>query len=84
VETAEIETYKQEIQLIQVARIGRAGRVASIDSGAFRPNLALANLCSFTPKHTAVMSPVLYTWRISLFLCLSSPFCVSKKEKETA
>jgi hypothetical protein len=30
-----IETYKQEIQLIQVARIGQAGRGASIDAGAF-------------------------------------------------
>jgi hypothetical protein len=29
------ETYKQEIQLIQVARIGQAGRGASIDAGAF-------------------------------------------------
>jgi hypothetical protein len=28
-------TYKQEIQLIQVARIGQAGRRASIDAGAF-------------------------------------------------
>jgi hypothetical protein len=28
-------TYKQEIQLIQVARIGQAGRGASIDAGAF-------------------------------------------------
>jgi hypothetical protein len=27
--------YKQEIQLIQVARIGQAGRGASIDAGAF-------------------------------------------------
>jgi hypothetical protein len=27
-------TYKQEIQLIQVARIGQAGRGASIDAGA--------------------------------------------------
>jgi hypothetical protein len=30
-----IETYKQEIQLIQVARIWEAGRGASIDAGAF-------------------------------------------------
>jgi hypothetical protein len=29
-----IETYKQEIQLIQVARIEQAGRGASIDAGA--------------------------------------------------
>jgi hypothetical protein len=28
-------TYKQELQLIQVARIGQAGREASIDAGAF-------------------------------------------------
>jgi hypothetical protein len=28
-------TYKLEIQLIQVARIGQAGREASIDAGAF-------------------------------------------------
>jgi hypothetical protein len=28
-------TYKQEIQLIQGARIGQAGREASIDTGAF-------------------------------------------------
>jgi hypothetical protein len=28
-------TYKQEILLIQVARIGQAGRGASIDAGAF-------------------------------------------------
>jgi hypothetical protein len=28
-------TYKQEIQLIQVARIRQAGRGASIDAGAF-------------------------------------------------
>jgi hypothetical protein len=28
-------TYKQEMQLIQVARIGQAGRGASIDAGAF-------------------------------------------------
>jgi hypothetical protein len=28
-------TYKQEIQLIQVVRIGQAGRGASIDEGAF-------------------------------------------------
>jgi hypothetical protein len=39
VETAEnrnlqTNTYKQEMQLIQVARIGQAGRVASIDAGA--------------------------------------------------
>jgi hypothetical protein len=28
-------TYKQEVQLIHVARIGQAGRGASIDIGAF-------------------------------------------------
>jgi hypothetical protein len=28
-------TYKQEIQLIQAAKIGQAGRGASIDAGAF-------------------------------------------------
>jgi hypothetical protein len=28
-------TYKQETELIQVARIGQAGREASIDAGAF-------------------------------------------------
>jgi hypothetical protein len=28
-------TYKQEIQLIQVATIGQAGRGASIDAGGF-------------------------------------------------
>jgi hypothetical protein len=31
----ETRTYKQEIQLIQVARIGQAGREAIIDVGAF-------------------------------------------------
>jgi hypothetical protein len=30
----ETRTYKQELQLIQVARIGQAGRVSSIDAGA--------------------------------------------------